>query len=186
MTRLPLPEQLGALYACPVQGTQKDQSAAAHALLEQAVQDYTKEHQLTPPEPLTLAAEKGGKPYFPDFPAVHFNLSHCKGLAVCLLSALECGVDVETKRPFKEKVARRAYSRMERIAIGSAEDRDLMFTRLWTLKESYVKALGIGIGYPMKEVSFTLQGGAIRCSKSGAEFRQMLYEGFAVSVCVLR
>ena len=186
MTRLPLPEQFGALYACPVQGTQKDQSAAAHALLAEALQEYAEEKHLTLPEEITLAKTESGKPYLRDCPSVHFNLSHCKGLAVCLLSALECGVDAESKRQFKEKVARRAYSRAERTAIGSSEDHDLMFTRLWTLKEAYVKALGIGIGYPMKEVSFALQGGAIRCSKANADFRQMLYEGFVVSVCVLR
>lgn len=186
MIRLPLPVQLGALYACSVQGTQKEQSAAAHELLRSALPEYAQEHGIALPDVLSLSETPSGKPFLPDCPAMHFNLSHCRGLAVCLLAPSECGVDVEAVRPVREKVLKRAFSRAERTAIAAAEGKDLLFTRLWTLKEAYVKAIGTGIGYPMKEVSFTLQGGAIRCSKSGADFRQMLYEGFSVSVCVLR
>lgn len=186
ITRLPLPEEYGALFACAVEGTIREQSAAAHAMLDEMLPVYAQERGITLPEPLRFAETPSGKPYLAEQSAVHFNLSHCKGLAVCLLSPYACGVDVEAKRLMRDKVVRRSYSKTEQTAIAAAEDKDLLFTRLWTLKEAYVKALGIGIGYPMKEVGFTLQGGAIRCSKSGADFRQMLYEGFAVSVCVLR
>lgn len=186
ITRLPLPEHFGALYACPVQGTQKEQSAAAHALLDGVLPGYAKEKGIALPAPLRFSETASGKPFLDGCDAVHFNLSHCKGLAVCLLSPHECGVDAEPKRSLREKVVRRVCSRSERTALLSEEDKDLFFTRLWTLKEAYVKAVGVGISYPMREVSFALQGGAIRCSRSGAEFRQMLYEGFAVSVCILR
>ena len=186
ITRLPLPEHMGVLYACPVDGTQKVQSAAAHAMLESVLPDYAEAHSIQLPEPLRFLTEYNGKPYLDGCPSLHFNLSHCKGLAVCLLSAYPCGVDAEAKRPLREKVVKRVCAQYERTALAAAEDKDLFFTRLWTLKESYVKAIGTGISYPMKEVSFELQGGAIRCSKTGAEFRQMLYQGFAVSVCILR
>ena len=177
---------MGVLYACPVNGTQKEQSAAAHAMLESVLPGFAGTRSIALPEPLRFSAKENGKPFLADCPSLHFNLSHCKGLAVCLLSDFRCGVDAEPKRPLREKVVKRVCSLSEKTALAGAEDKDLFFTRLWTLKESYVKAVGTGISYPMKEVSFTLQGGAVRCSKTGAEFRQMLYEGFAVSVCILR
>ena len=177
---------MGVLYTCPVEGTQKDQSAAAHAMLESVLPAYAEEHGITLPDPLRFSAGDNGKPFLEECPSLYFNLSHCKGLAVCLLSAYPCGVDAEPKRPVQEKVVRRVCSLSEKTALAGAEDKDLYFTRLWTLKEAYVKAIGTGIAYPMKEVSFTIQGGAIRCSKSDAEFRQILYQGFAVSVCILR
>jgi 4'-phosphopantetheinyl transferase len=186
ITQLPLPEHMGVLYTCPVGGTQKEQSAAAHAMLESVLPAYAKDHGITLPDPLRFSEGENGKPFLPGCPSLHFNLSHCKGLALCLLSAFPCGVDAEPKRTLREKVVRRVCSASEKTALAAAEDKDLYFTRLWTLKEAYVKAIGIGISYPMKEVSFTIRGGAIRCSRSGAEFRQILYQGFAVSVCILR
>lgn len=177
---------MGELYACPVSGTQKEQSAAAHAMLEQILPGYAAAHGITLPDPLRFSMKKNGKPYVADCPAVHFNLTHCKGLAVCLISPFSCGVDAEPKRPLREQVVKRVCAQSERTALAAAEDKDLLFTRLWTLKESYVKAIGVGISYPMKEIAFHLQGGSIRCSRSDAEFRQMLFEGFAVSVCILR
>ena len=184
--RLPLPEHFGALYVCPVQGTQKEQSAIAHAMLSEVLPAYAEEKGIQLTAPLRFSENAMGKPYLMDCDAVHFNLSHCKGLAVCLLSTFECGVDVEPKRTLRENVVRRVCSRAEKTALSAEEDKDLLFTQLWTLKEAYVKAVGIGISYPMREVSFVLRGRAVRCNRPGAEFRQILYEGFAVSACILK
>ena len=38
---------MGVLYTCPVEGTQKDQSAAAHAMLESVLPAYAEEHGIT-------------------------------------------------------------------------------------------------------------------------------------------
>ena len=73
----------------------------------------------------------GGKPWFPDCPALHFNLSHSRGGAVCALSGQPVGVDVELRR----QPPRRLSADMEPAA----------FWRLWTGREATVKRTGRGL-----------------------------------------
>lgn len=47
--------------------------------------------------PIAIASE--GKPYFPDYPSIQFNLSHTDGAVVCALSETPVGVDLERSRP---------------------------------------------------------------------------------------
>ena len=47
--------------------------------------------------PISIA--EGGKPYFPDYPHIQFNLSHTDGAVVCAVSSPPVGVDLERSRP---------------------------------------------------------------------------------------
>lgn len=80
---------------------------------------------------LEIARAEGGKPYFPQYPHIHFNLSHSRGAAVCALSGAPVGVDVEVLRPPPRHLA---------AGMGAQE-----FFRLWTAKEASAKLLGRGI-----------------------------------------
>ena len=186
MRRLIMPKQFGSLYVCQADGTEQEQHTIAHALLREALSDYAQERQIRLPDMPEMARTEKGKPYFPDFPAVHFNLSHGRGMAVCLLSSHECGVDVEQRRPLREKVVSRVFSREEQSALQTADDPDFLFTRLWTLKESYVKAIGIGVSYPMREVCFSLTETDILSNRPDADFRNITEGTFSVSVCILK
>lgn len=75
--------------------------------------------------------EPDGKPFFPALPALHFNLSHSRGGAVCALHSLPVGIDIEKLRPAPR-----------RLAQGMADE---PFFRLWTAKEATVKREGKGI-----------------------------------------
>jgi phosphopantetheine--protein transferase-like protein len=68
------------------------------------------------------------------------------------------GVDIERVRPFRPAMARRHFSPRElaRLEALPSAERDLFCWRLWTLKESYGKANGIGLGYPLNQLSFDL------------------------------
>lgn len=186
MQRLQIPEQFGSLYICPAAGTEQEQHTIAHSLLQEALSAYAQECRLSLPGMPILARTEKGKPYFPDYPAVHFNLSHCCGMAACLLSPYECGVDVEQCRPLREKVIRRVFSPEEQLALQAADNPDFLFTRLWTLKEAYVKAIGIGVSYPMREVCFSLTESKVISHRSDADFWNVTEGDFSVSVCILK
>lgn len=90
-----------------------------------------------------------GKPVIVGHPDIHFNLSHCREAAICVVSNQPVGVDIETIRPFKESLARYVMNDDELQQInGSA----LEFTKLWTRKEAAVKRSGHGINNEMKHV----------------------------------
>lgn len=85
-----------------------------------------------------------------------FNLSHSGDLVVVVIADVEVGVDVEHLRPVAnaDRLARRYFSPAERRmvrALGGAE-RDRAFLRIWTQKEAYLKATGIGVGMPLRGV----------------------------------
>ena len=81
---------------------------------------------------------------------------------------------------------KRAFSEAERRLVEKApeEKRDFVFTRLWTLKEAYVKMRGVGIGFPLNEAEFDIKNGRIITNLKGCSFRQyIIKEKYIVSVC---
>jgi len=93
---------------------------------------------------------------------VRFNLSHTDGLvAVAITAGREVGVDVEDtrRRGRTVELADRFFSPEEVTALralpAGAAQRDRFF-RLWTLKESYIKARGQGLAIPLAGFRFTL------------------------------
>jgi 4'-phosphopantetheinyl transferase len=91
-------------------------------------------------------AEKG-KPHLKDFPGIHFNITHSGDMVACAASCLEIGIDIELFRKVNFRVAERFFSPPEigdLLALDEAARMDYFFT-LWTIKESFLKAIGSGL-----------------------------------------
>lgn len=82
-----------------------------------------------------IARTDRGKPHFPDYPEVHFNLSHTGGAVLVGLADGPLGVDIERIRP----VSRRLMARMT-----GAETEEAFFRR-WVCWEAGQKYSGEGI-----------------------------------------
>ncbi len=126
------------------------QGIAAYLLLCRALKE---EYGIT--EAPTFGYEAGGKPFLPEHPGIHFNLSHCKTAVACVLSDRPVGVDVETVRPFRESLARHVLSGEEYESVVTAERPKVEFIRLWTMKEACLKLTGEGIRTDLKTVLAT-------------------------------
>lgn len=92
---------------------------------------------------------------------LHFNLSHTDGLIVCgIVLGSEIGVDVEdvTRGGDLVKIADRFFSKMEvaDLSLVQEEQQENRFFDYWTLKESYIKARGMGLSIPLGEFGFVL------------------------------
>ncbi len=128
-----------------------------------------------------------GKPSLAEYPDLHYNVTHSDGITACVVCDTECGIDAERVREYRPNVIKRVFSEGEKTLIENApdEEKNLLFFRLWTLKEAYVKTLGIGISYPMNTVEFSFEGGEIRTDIEGYSFKQYILGGgeFVVSVC---
>lgn len=104
-----------------------------------------------------------GKPAFLNHPNLHFNLSHSDTLVACALSDTPVGVDVQHLVKLRDGLVRYTMSD-EEIAAFEALDNDeakqLLFTQLWTLKESYVKATGRGLTHDFP--AFEIDGDIVK------------------------
>lgn len=102
-----------------------------------------------------LEFSKNGKPFFENEP-IYFNLSHSRDtVCVAISSNGEIGVDVQAESNFKENVILRVFSENEIKRSFEAFDRNLFFTRLWAIKESFLKQQGCGIAFDLKSLDFS-------------------------------
>ncbi len=134
---------------------------AAHALLRLTLSRYMP----CPPELWRFAAGVHGKPELDSnagLPSLHFNLSHTKGMVACVVALdCACGIDVEAIRPMRDLrgVAGTVFSPRELSYLDAqpaASQPDTFFS-LWTLKEAYIKATGLGMSAPLRHITFDLQ-----------------------------
>ena len=91
-----------------------------------------------------------GKPYLKD-KDIFFNLSHSEEYVLCGISNSEIGCDIQKVGKADLKISERFFTENEHKKILSAEngDKDRMFYRIWTLKESFIKANGKGLNIPL-------------------------------------
>ena len=127
--------------------------------------------------------EKHGKPYFDSYIHIHFNISHCPCAVACALDSTSVGIDVQDiARANKPLVWQRVCSNKERDALAKSNDPPRLFARFWSLKESYVKYTGEGIGQDLKKLDFH---DCIHSTqkKRGLFFTVLEYENYVLSVC---
>lgn len=101
---------------------------------------------------LKIVVDAHGKPKLHDPSAPQFNLSHSgDSLLIAIGLTSTVGVDYEAPRRLDDpwRLAKRVFTDDERTALQSAADesivaRDALFVRLWTRKESLLKARGTG------------------------------------------
>lgn len=112
-----------------------------------------------------FAANRYGRPEVAmpglDLP-LRFNLSNARSLVACVVTrTADAGVDVEEMdRPGETvAIADQYFSKSEVDGLRrlpAAQQRQRFF-ELWTLKESYIKARGLGLSIPLEQFSFELQ-----------------------------
>ena len=150
------------------------QGIGAELLLNEAVRRSWPELKL----PMEIETEEKGKPFCRDLPG-HFSLSHSGDYAVCAVSSQPLGVDIQKKVEYRADVSERCFSPDEREQLFKAADRDVEFTRIWALKESYLKASGIGIFTPLSSFS-TVE----KIQKAACGFWHTEIGEYQLAVCV--
>lgn len=119
--------------------------------------------QALAPESIRFDFEAHGKPYVcePAEAKRPFNVAHTDGLVLCGISTdvdSLIGVDVERlHRRTDPGLADRYFSEPEiaylKTKTTEASRRDA-FLRVWTLKESFIKAIGTGLQTPLADFAF--------------------------------
>ena len=157
----------------------KEEHSAAHKLLGYGLK---KLYGITEIE---LGYEEHGKPFLINYPDVHFNISHCKGLAVCGFSGKNIGVDAELIREFRPNVMKRVFSSYEQEEILSSQKQNEDFFRIWTLKEALGKYFGTGIFSDLSGYTFLLKNEYPVCEDMNDVIftQKILKNKWVISVC---
>lgn len=113
-----------------------------------------------------IRASSQGKPYFPEFSTVQFNISHTDGAALVGIGDHPMGVDIEKIRP----VSRPA---MERVGDGTTEE---AFFRSWVRREARTKCSGAGIGSMLRTET--------PLEEDEAYYELNIFRGYAAGVAV--
>ena len=130
-----------------------------------------------------LERQAGGKPFFPHWPDLHFNLSHSGDLALCGVGAAHLGVDIEVIRPRRAGLARYICSPEEYAwyeELGG--DWESLYT-IWTLKEARVKCTGEGLRQRPETIAVPRLGPGQTGELEGLIFRSYAGNGWRGAVC---
>jgi 4'-phosphopantetheinyl transferase len=143
---------------------------AAHVLLRCAL---TRQLSLAPAQ-WRFCRGPHGRPEIdtaalPSAMGLRFNLSHSREVVCCAITrAGSVGVDVECRRPIRDRaaLAERFFTAEEAAAIAASRHdgeaaEEARFYAIWTLKEAYVKARGLGISMGLDQFAFRLDDGAM-------------------------
>lgn len=131
-----------------------------------------------------------GKPFLKYPQSFHFNISHAGEWVVCAIHQLPLGIDIELIQPIDFRIAERFFSTDEykELMLKTGSEKLTYFYELWTLKESYIKAIGKGLAIPLN--SFTIKTSASKITVESADeyigyyFKQyMLDNRYKLSVC---
>jgi 4'-phosphopantetheinyl transferase len=133
----------------------------AHALVRSVLSRYL---PTTPPPLWRFVSNRHGRPEIApgmtELP-LRFNLSHTEGLVACAVTlGRDVGVDVEHLEPrtFDLGIASGHFAPSEVRALMSEPEgaRRERFFAIWTLKEAYIKARGLGLALPLDQFAFEL------------------------------
>jgi 4'-phosphopantetheinyl transferase len=116
-----------------------------------------------PPEEWRFERGPHGRPEIaaPKGPPLRFNLSHTRDLVACVVTlAVDVGVDLERTTGDLDELAlaRSVFSSGEIAALRSLTPpaRRRRFLEIWTLKEAYLKARGMGLALLPSSLDFDL------------------------------
>lgn len=138
-------------------GRDRDLYLQAHVLVRKVLAHHSGE----PPESFRFEAGPHGRPEIVHPVAgcrLRFNLSHTSGLAAC---AVAVGRDVGVDAEYRERsvdidaLSPRVLSPAERAAFEALPEvrRRHRFFEHWTLKEAYIKAVGVGMSLPLRGIT---------------------------------
>lgn len=135
-------------------------------------------------ENLEIVFNESGKPYFKNS-KYFFNTAHSGKYVICVISDKEVGIDIEEINDFKEKVAERMFTKREQQYIEICPDKEDMFYRLWTLKESYSKCIGKGLNVPFNSIELSGEDNKIVVNEDKTyQFYEQKYENYRIAWCL--
>lgn len=132
---------------------------------------------------------KYGKPYLKNFSHFYFNISYSNDWIICGVDEFDLGIDIEFIQYMPKECLKYFFSKSERkyFKQKSIDEQKILFFRLWTLKESYIKFKGIGLNLKINTLNFKLNDPLklyINNKEKKIFFKQYMIDNqYIISVC---
>lgn len=94
------------------------------------------------------------KPIIRNIRNIDFNISHCDLGVLCAVAEHKIGVDIQDITDYDVGIGGICLTEKEKACVSVNNNPQLLFTKLWTCKESFGKRGGQGITYDMKSQDF--------------------------------
>jgi len=162
-----------------------------HTVAGELLARYSVGHYLSKPDQeINLVFGTKGKPHIGNLADVHYNISHSGHYVVCAVAPSEIGIDVERIRKVNLRIAERFFSPSEINDLMACDEENRMqyFITLWTIKESYLKAIGRGLTQHLNSFTIVKNGDAYLLTGNkeaegyGIETKQLNHE-YMMAVC---
>jgi 4'-phosphopantetheinyl transferase len=130
-----------------------------------------------------------GKPFISGIGGIYFNVSHSGDWVVFVINTENVGIDVQEVTDIKVSIAEHFFSREENefLAALGKEEKLSGFYNMWSLKEAYIKALGLGFTMPLNSFTVirTSEGFEVKCTKERKFYLKQypIDNGYKLSVC---
>lgn len=136
-----------------------------------------------------VGENKYGKPYIEGYKDCNFNISHSGDFVVCAIDSKPIGVDIEQIVDTDYKSIIEVFFQEDDVNFilnGDANQQINRFYEIWTLKESYTKAEGMGLSIPLNSFGFKINDETIKLVNSDKEYDFKIYDsfsGYKMAVC---
>ena len=137
---------------------------------------------------VTIEYGEHGKPRLVQPKRLSFNISHSGEWTVAAFSDCEVGVDIQQIKPVDMRLADRYFAAEEREALAQSDGAQDLFFRLWTVKESYLKALGTGLSRLLNSFTVRFSEGGVSIadpivSKKWHAVEINAFKGYKIACC---
>lgn len=122
-----------------------------------------------------------GKPYLADKLDTFFSITHSGKWAFLAVADCEIGIDAQMPRKVCPRLAARSTSPEEFAWVK--ENTEPNFTRLWTMKEAYLKYIGTGLTVPICEVTIPVPPTDGNDERNNCYWSLLAYKGVPLSIC---
>ncbi len=132
-----------------------------------------------------------GQPRFKELKDVHFSIAHSGNMALCAISDVPVGADIQEWRSLSADMAGRFFhpAETEYLKHLSPTESEKAFFNIWCLKESYTKYADGKLLQTLEELDFTpaLNGGfaVFEFTENGSRIRAEILEaphGYSAAV----
>ena len=128
---------------------------------------------------------------------IHYNLSHSGQMAMCVIADCEVGCDIQemSEKESYIEIAQRFFhpEEIKMFKNIKEDEKKELFYRIWTLKESFIKATGKGFQTSLKDFRISLENNkpqilinGILQEKYQLEEKQVKNKNYKSAICYIK